>query len=478
MMTCVRRWLMATVLACCLGGCLLAAARDRTLLPPVVKRDVKPSQDTTTSPRVLSVQLAPALFDRQTTRWETEPGSSVTISTRVANVERVEFYLSNADKAQTAATRRIGDAQRPTQAQREWVAQIRQRAGSPERSRLKVVAFTADGQSTTDIVALWSPAPLTDRPDGGARIAYLSGGNVWVMQADGSGKRRLTRDGALPSGPESMARNAPKPRYVSVDWLDRDQLICLQALGSVEAGRTTVLLLNLTRHNRLSLVKLGGAIAIGVARSSRRIAYVKLTRQRQASDGAQVRDAYLGVADEKGQVAQSKRFEVLDNEWFLRQGPRLSWSPGERYLCLELYARDPSVSPVWIIDRYLGGSRQPAGRGGPFSVSDVIKWRPGDLPVIYCWAWPADQLCWYFGGPSWASPAAGSGLYAYCLKVRELRRLSFQSVTDCDIAPDATQVAFTVQDGATSASAIWVVNADGTNARKLADDANQPTWEP
>ena len=442
-------------------------------MPPQTRKDAS-SQ----APQILSLVLTPALFDREAARWETEPGSPIVVSAQVANVDRVEFYLSPLGVPDGAASRRIGEAQRPADAQRKWVAQARHRAGSPERSRLKVVAVASGGQSATDTVAVWSPAPLSGRPEGGARIAYLSGGNVWVMQADGSGQHRLTRDGAPPPGKDSADRREPKPRYVSVNWLDRDQLLCLQARGPVEAGRTTTLLLDLTRHTRVSLAKLGGAVALGVARSSHRIAYVKLARARQAPDGTQVRDAYLGIADERGQVARSKRFEVLDNEWVLHLGPRLSWSPGERYLGLGVYARDTDVSPVRILDRYLGVSRQPAGKGGPFSVVDVTKWRPGDLPVIYCWAWPPDQLCWYFGGPSWADTAAGSGLFAYCLSARELRRLSFQSVTECEVSPDAAQVAFTVQDVAGGATAIWVVNVDGSGARKLADDAAQPAWEP
>jgi Tol biopolymer transport system component len=111
--------------------------------------------------------------------------------TRIAWSRQGAIYVMNADGSDKRRLSPAGEARPSAQ---PWSPDGRRLAYDyrrGDRSPWEVHVVGADGRSRRRLAAgehpMWSPA--------GQKLSFLRGGNVWTIDADGSGTRRLTSDG-------------------------------------------------------------------------------------------------------------------------------------------------------------------------------------------------------------------------------------------------------------------------------------------
>jgi hypothetical protein len=74
-----------------------------------------------------------------------------------------------------------------------------------------------------------------------------------------------------------------------------------------------------------------------------------------------------------------------------------------------------------------------------------------------------------------------SNIFEYNFATQEITQLTFLTVDQdyaraLSISPDGQYVVFEIGDEFDSTSSLWIMNRDGSNLHKLADDAGRPAW--
>jgi eukaryotic-like serine/threonine-protein kinase len=163
----------------------------------------------------------------------------------------------------------------------------------------------------------------------------------------------------------------------------------------------------------------------------------------------------------------------LVTAWARRPEPRTITS--ERYLTYSGHDYSPAVSPdgkliafssardgrqrVWL-KQVADGSEVALTAGG----DDLPRFSPDSSVLLYIHAEPGER------GELWRVPVVGG----------EPRKL-IDDVASADFSPDGTKIAFTRNATGLARTDLWLANADGSNARELAQTdigAAHPRWSP
>jgi len=265
---------------------------------------------------------------------------------------------------------------------------------------------------------VWSP--------GGGRIAFLSRGErskeVYVVNADGSGQRRLTGDARFPDSPA---------------WSPNGRQLVFEG-GPFVRG---VYVVNADGSGQRRLARSGGAPAWSP--DGRTIAFFS--------------DAKIYLMNADG----SEHRQLTRKLWVWGQAGRaLAWSPDGRKLaffgkggrcpiCFNLYVVNSDGSGL----RNLTGKLWAAGAGSGGGPTFDPAWSPDGQMIAFV------GLTAGLGEPIYVVKADGSGL-------RNLTQKPVGAYADPAWSPDGRKIAFVShRDGSYG---VYVMNADGSGQRRLA----------
>ena len=271
----------------------------------------------------------------------------------------------------------------------------------------------------------YDPAPSPD----GRRIAFSRGGEIWLMNADGSSQRLLARGGSHPV------------------WSPDGRMI---AYNGASAGQCPPEAFRCGHLVAVWTVRLDGSALRRFETGSRNASW---------SPGGR-RIAYEGAVDPYG-GANGIRVANADGthaRWVARAGARPSWAPNGRLIAYMVTARDgePRIQVV----RADGTARR--------------RLAAGTLPI---WASRGNRLA-YLCGRRVEAPAGGTASALCVVDARgERRRVVARGVvvgagvssetTGAAWSPRARELAYAGSEG------IFVVGADGRGRRRVARTARR-----
>jgi Tol biopolymer transport system component len=280
---------------------------------------------------------------------------------------------------------------------------------------------------------VWSP--------GGGRIAFLSrrdgGKEVYVVNADGSGQRRLTGDARFPAGPA---------------WSPNGRQILFEGGPSLSG----VYVVNADGSGQRRLARSGGAPAWSP--DGRTIAFFSDSK------------IYLMNADGSEHRQLTRKLWVWGGA-----GRALAWSPDGRKLAF--FGKGgpcPFCFNLWLVNsdgsglRKLTGELWAAGSGGEGGPTFDPAWSPDGQMIAFV---------------GFAGLTAGLGKAIYVVKadgsrLRNLTPKPVGSYADPAWSPDGRKLAFVNRDGN---SEVYVMNANGRGQRNLTRDPAydaDPAWSP
>lgn len=387
---------------------------------------------------------------------------------------------------------------------------------------LLAIACGGEGSSPTPSPAVILPFPTpeptatnprTDTATPGPavqRIAYIGGdGDVWVVNGDGSGKRKLfdADPGALSSfswSPDGLklaistrddivhiaAANGDPPLQVAADqflaWSPTSDMFAVGRFAE-PPEENTVLVLDL-RGN--TVIELTGASRPSFSADGARLAFFRV-----AGQGFLSPDVRGMVADlDSGRVSpidpdEEPSVEILSkgppifspgSPSLLAYGDRLidldrseegslpgsatRWSPDGRYLLVVCGGgRGGQVYDVEAAASILEFNVDPMGTDAP--CSGIIDHRD----LLTAWSTNSRLLSFYEVGPA---PEFEPAL----LHIQEIvsgddKTIAMRYPASFEFSPDSSRVLFSNPDG------IWRVDADGSNVTLLAE-GTAPAWQP
>ena len=259
-----------------------------------------------------------------------------------------------------------------------------------------------------DMHPVWSPD--------GSRIAYSVEGEIWVVDANGTGHRRLTTTGFA----------AP-----TFDWSPDGSRIVYY--GYEDGTGVWVINADGTGNRQLTTARLFGP-SFGWSPDGSRIAY-SIFYGREDGTG-------LWVINADG----TGNRELATTRY---PAPFFDWSPDGTRLVYPAYDRDSEETELWMIDADGPDKRRLVATG---HVVWQIGWSPDGSRIAYS---------------AYGESASGSGLWVVSVDGTDKRQLVTTGfILDIGWSPDSSKVAASVWE---PANGTWVslINAGGAGRRQL-----------
>ncbi len=273
------------------------------------------------------------------------------------------------------------------------------------------------------------------------RIAFVRGGQLWVMRADGSGQRGLTRDRAEKFSPA---------------WSPDGHRIAYASSGSNYSSRISVI----------------NADGTGRLRLTRGYKYDQQSAPAWSPDGRTI--AFHGYDDGAYWISSvradgSGQRTLTPGGLGIAEDGGFAWSPDGRKIA---FTNIHEVG-VYVMNRD-GGGRHLLARIGAADRTRDGAFRTGDV------AWSPDgrRIACISDGVLWVMNADGTRLRR--LVAGPVDNLGSDAAT-LAWSPDGRKIAFTHREK--EDWEIFVVNGDGSELRKLADASSRaydvaPVWSP